>query len=133
MSGAETAIGDGGPVMLPRSKSLETDELAAALSEIEHAAREFIDLPDSSPSSPHLLETLRRCCGKLNEPYGFDSNTDALRLRIWRDCVTIMSNLELAASPTAGNPRALIKAQLQQLSTLIEGMLDLMGDMADKR
>ena len=112
---------------------METEQLAAALSEIEHAAHEFIDLPDSSPASPHLLETLRRCCSKLNEPYGFDSNTDALRLRIWRDCVTIMSNLEIAPSSMSGNPRALIKTQLQKLSTLIEGMLDLMGDMADKR
>lgn len=112
---------------------MEIEQLAAALSDIERAAHEFIDLPDASAPGPYLLETLRRRNDTLNEPYGFDSGTDALRLRIWRDCVTVLSNLELAGPTGPGQSRELIKAQLRKLLTLIGGMLDLMGGMADKR
>lgn len=112
---------------------MEIEQLATALSDIERAAHEFIGLPHGSSAGPHLLETLRRCCDTLNEPYGFDSGTDALRLRIWRDCVAVLSNLELAGPTGPGQSGELIKTQLRKLSTLIEGMLDLMGAMADKR
>jgi len=112
---------------------VEIEQLAAALSDIERAAHDFIERPDTSASGAHLLATLRRRSDTLNEPYGFDSGTDALRLRIWRDCVTILSNLELAAPSGQEHSRELIKTQLRKLLTLIEGMLDLMGGMADKR
>lgn len=112
---------------------MEIEQLAAALSDIERTPHDFMDLPDADASGAHLLETLRRCSGTLNEPYGFDSGTDALRLRIWRDCVTIQSNLELAAPAGQEQSRELIKTQLRKLSTLIEGMLDLLGGMADRR
>jgi hypothetical protein len=112
---------------------VEVSELVASLVEIERAAHEFIDLSDSELAGERLLDTLRRCNGRLNEPYGFDSDTDALRNRVWKDCMTILSNLELAPQHAAGRQSALVRAQVQKLATLVEGLLDLLRQRAETR
>ena len=50
-------------------------------------------MPDLAEADKRLLATLHRCQERLNEPYGFDSDTDAVRSRVWKDCMTILSNL----------------------------------------
>jgi hypothetical protein len=112
---------------------VEVSELVASLVEIEQAAHEFIDLSDSEVAGERLLDTLRRCNGRLNEPYGFDSDTDALRNRVWKDCMTILSNLELAPQHAAGQQSALVRTQVQKLATLVGGLLDLLRQSAETR
>src|SRR5690242_9824667 len=112
-------------------KRVEVSELVASLVDIEHAARRFIDLPDSAAADEGLLHTLRRCNGRLNEPYGFDSDTDALRNRVWKDCMTILSNLELSPQHGAGHQSGLVRTQVQKLATLVEGLLDLLRRRAE--
>jgi hypothetical protein len=80
-----------------------------------------------------LLETLRRCHGCLSEPYGFDSDTDAVCRRVWKDCVTIISNLELTPCHAVGRKSELVRAQTQKLASLTEGLLDLVRHRLEKR
>src|SRR5690242_6587358 len=115
------------------SNSVEVSELVASLVDIEHAAHRFIDLPDSAAADEGLLHTLRRCNGRLNEPYGFDSDTDALRNRVWKDCMTILSNLELSPQHAAGQQSELVRTQTQKLAMLTKGLLDLVQEKAEKR
>jgi hypothetical protein len=111
---------------------VEVNELVASLVDIERAAHDFIDVPDSA-ADERLLETLRHRHGRLNEPYGFDSDTDALRNRVWKDCMTILSNLELAPQHAAGQQSKLVRTQVQKLATLIEGLLELVRQRTEKR
>lgn len=112
---------------------MEVTELVTALVEIERAAHEFVDLPDSAAADEHLLEILRRYSERLNEPYGFDSDTDALRSQVWKDCMTILSNLELAPQHAAGQQSELVRTQVQKLSTRIDGLLDLVRQSIERR
>ncbi len=112
---------------------MEVSELVASPVDIEHAAHEFIDLPDSAAADTEMLHTLRRCNGRLNEPYGFDSDTDALRSRVWKDCMTILSNLELAPQHAAGQQSELVRTQVQKLATLVEGLLHLLRRRTETR
>lgn len=112
---------------------MEVSELVAALVDIERAVHEFIEKPDSDAADRRLLETLHRCQGRLNEPYGFDSDTDAVRSRIWKDCMAILSNLELAPQHAVGQQSALVRSQAQKLATLTKGMLDLVRHRMEKR
>jgi hypothetical protein len=112
---------------------LDLNELMAALGEIERAAHDFVDAPANTAPEQHLLEVLRRRNGMLNEPYGFEPGTDALRSRVWTDCMTILSNLELAPQHAAGQQSDLVRTQVQKLSTLIEGLLELVRPLAEKR
>ena len=112
---------------------MDLNELVATLDEIERAAHDFIDAPASATPEEHLLEVLRRRNTTLNEPYGFDSDTDALRSRVWTDCMTILSNLELTAQHAAGQQSDLVRTQVQKLSTLVEGLLELVRPLAERR
>jgi hypothetical protein len=112
---------------------VEVSELVAALVDIERAAHEFIEMPDSAEADRRLLETLHRCNGRLNEPYGFDSDTDAVRSRVWKDCMTILSNLELAPQHAAGQNSELVRTQAQKLASLTQGLLDLVQRRTEKR
>jgi len=112
---------------------LDLNELMAALGEIERAAHDFINAPTNTAPEQHLLEVLRHRNAMLNEPYGFEPGTDALRSRVWTDCMTILSNLELAPQHAAGQQSDLVRTQVQKLSTLIEGLLELVRQLAEKR
>jgi len=112
---------------------VEVTELVAALAEIERAAQEFADAPEGDAAEKHLLDVLRRHSETLNEPYGFDSDTDALRSRVWTDCITIITNLELSPQNAAGQQSDLVRAQVQKLSTMVEGLLDLVRQLVEKR
>lgn len=114
-------------------QSVEVSELVGALVDIERAAREFTEMPDADAADRRLLETLHRCHRWLDEPYGFDSNTDALRRRVWKDCMTIISNLELAPRHAAGQQSELVRTQAQKLATLTKGLLDLVRPRTEKR
>ena len=112
---------------------MDLDALSAALGDIEHAARDFVDAEPSATADQRLREVLHRLNDTLNQPYGFDRNTEALRRRVWTDCMTILSNLELAPQHAAGQQSDLVKTQVQKLLTLIEGLLDLVRDKVEKR
>lgn len=112
---------------------MDLNELVAALGEIERAAHDFVDAPASGTTEERLLEVLRRRNATLNEPYGFDSGTDALRSRIWTDCMTILSNLELTPQHAAGQQSELVKTQVQKLSTLVVGLLEIARPLAQRR
>jgi hypothetical protein len=112
---------------------VEVSELVAALVDIERAAHEFVEMPDSAEADKRLLATLHRCQERLNEPYGFDSDTDAVRSRVWKDCMTILSNLELAPQHAAGQQSELVRTQTQKLAMLTKGLLDLVQHKAEKR
>jgi hypothetical protein len=112
---------------------LDLNALTAALGEIERAAHDFVDTPLSPDADQHLLDVLRHHNEQLNEPYGFDPNTEALRGRVWTDCMTILSNLELAPQHAAGQQSDLVKTQVQKLLTLIEGLLDLVRQQTEKQ
>ncbi|WIM09910.1 hypothetical protein [Enhydrobacter sp.] len=112
---------------------MEVSELVAALVDIERAAYEFVEMPDSAEADKRLLETLHRCQARLNEPYGFDSDTDAVRGRVWRDCMTIMSNLRLAPQHAAGQQSELVRTQTQKLASLTKGLLDLVRHRMERR
>ena len=107
---------------------MDLNELVAALGEIERAAHDFSTAPQSDAAGRHLQDVLRRRNPTLNEPYGFDRDTEALRRRVWTDCMAILSNLELASSPPE-----LVNAQVQKLSTLVVGLLDLVRRLAETR
>jgi len=111
---------------------VDLTELATALAEIEQAAQSFVEVPQSAATDDHLLQTLRRGSEKLNEPYGFDPGTEALRSRVWKDCVTIISNLELKPAHSASQQSDLVKTQVQKLSTLVGGLIDLVRQLAEK-
>jgi hypothetical protein len=112
---------------------LDLNALTAALGEIERAARDFVEASQSADADQRLLEALRQLNGTLNEPYGFDQNTEALRSRVWTDCMTVLSNLELAPQHAAGQQSDLVRTQVQKLLTLIGGLLDLVRERAEKR
>ncbi|HTR88060.1 MAG TPA: hypothetical protein VMI56_26495 [Reyranella sp.] len=107
---------------------MDITTLAAALEEIEHALQHFLNEPDSNGA---LLEVLHRRHATLNEPYGFDPDTDALRQRVWRDCVTVISNLELTPEAQAAMSEPM-RAQVQKLETLTRGLIDLVGPLGQK-
>ncbi len=112
---------------------MDLDALTAALREIEGAAPGFVEAPESTEADQRLLEVLRRRHGTLNEPYGFDQNTEALRGRVWTDCMTILSNLELTPEHAAAQQADLVRTQVQKLLTLTGGLLDLVRERAEKR
>lgn len=112
---------------------MDLDALIAALADIERAARDFVEAPSSAEADLHLLEVLKSRNETLNEPYGFDQNTEALRSRVWTDCMTILSNLELTTDHAAGQQSDLVRAQVQKLLTLVDGLLDLVRERAEKR
>jgi hypothetical protein len=112
---------------------VEVSKLVEALVDIERAAREFVEMPDSAEADRQLLETLHRYHDRLNEPYGFNSDTDAVRRRVWKDCVTVISNLELAPQHAAGQQSELVRTQTQKLATLTQGLLDLVRQGVEKR
>jgi hypothetical protein len=111
---------------------LNVNDLAAALAEIEHAAHHFLEVPSSPSTNVPLLDVLHRRQATLNEPYGFDPNTDALRLRVWKDCMAVISNLELTPEGQAAESSELLRTQIQKLSTLTGGLIDLVGQLAQK-
>jgi hypothetical protein len=111
---------------------VEVSELVASLVDIETAAHEFINHPESGTADEQLLKALRQHHGRLNEPYGFDRDTDALRNRVWKDCMTILSNLELAPRHAAGQQSELVRSQVQKLATMIEGLLDRVRQRMEK-
>jgi len=112
---------------------VEVSELVAALVDIERAAHEFVEMPDSTEADRRLLETLHRCHGRLNEPYGFDSDTDAVRSRVWKDCMTIISNLKLAPQHAVGQQSELVRTQTQKLASLTQGLLELVRHRMEQR
>jgi hypothetical protein len=112
---------------------LDVKDLAAALAEIGHAAHQLLEAPSSPDAGRSLLGVLHRRQATLNEPYGFDPDTDALRLRVWKDCMTVISNLELTPEGQAAESSELLRSQVQKLSTLTKGLIDLVGQLGQKR
>lgn len=112
---------------------MDVNDLTAALAEIEHAVHHFLEAPASSAEKVPLLDVLHRHQAILNEPYGFDPNTDALRQRVWRDCMTVISNFELSPEGQAAESSELLRSQVQKLLTLTGGLIELVGQLAQRR